>query len=317
MMALVIALSIACALLRPIGTVAFLARNSQLDSDEWGPSERKVPLGYVHPAPGWEEQVVWHRNEPQVYTEVGPTYVPPPLPSREIPSTQDFYDFWSPQWWAEENRLDESLRKMKEENRRWRKARAEQKKIHEQWEREHGVHLNGTFNMIKFASQVFRQQKSGRIVNTASPAGLGAIGHASYASAKEGVAGLTRTVAKDLGRYGITCNAIRPAAGTRMTVHPDLEGNLERMREMRTRPGQFSDPDLEETVQHGRHGVGGAVVDDDFTVGDGGGHHVRARLDSVRHDRVSSWAQLIDPFHRDPRRAGADDLCPHFIEQLG
>ena len=121
----------------------------------------------------------------------------------------------------------------------------------EQWEREHGVHLNGTFNMIKFASQVFRQQKSGRIVNTASPAGLGAIGHASYASAKEGVAGLTRTVAKDLGRYGITCNAIRPAAGTRMTVHPDLEGNLERMREMRTRPGQFSDPDLEEIVLAG------------------------------------------------------------------
>ena len=121
----------------------------------------------------------------------------------------------------------------------------------EQWQREHGVHLKGTFNMIKFASQVFRQQKAGRIVNTASPAGLGAMGHASYASAKEGVTGLTRTVAKDLGRYGVTCNAIRPAAATRMTVHPDLEANLQRMRELRTRPGQFADPDLEEIVLAG------------------------------------------------------------------
>ena len=121
----------------------------------------------------------------------------------------------------------------------------------EQWEREHGVHLKGAFNTIKFASQLFRQQQSGRIVNTASPAGLGAMGHASYASAKEGVVGLTRTVAKDLGRYGVTCNAIRPAARTRMTVNPDLEANLERMREMRTRPGQFADPMLEEIVLAG------------------------------------------------------------------
>ena len=121
----------------------------------------------------------------------------------------------------------------------------------EQWDREHGVHLKGAFNTIKFAAQIFRQQKSGRIVNTASPAGLGAMGHASYASAKEGVVGLTRTVAKDLGRYGVTCNAIRPAARTRMTVNPDLEANLERMREMRTRPGQFADPMLEEIVLAG------------------------------------------------------------------
>ncbi len=121
----------------------------------------------------------------------------------------------------------------------------------EQWDREHGVHLKGAFNTIKFAAQLFRQQKSGRIVNTASPAGLGAMGHASYASAKEGVVGLTRTVAKDLGRYGVTCNAIRPAARTRMTVNPDLEANLERMREMRTRPGQFADPMLEEIVLAG------------------------------------------------------------------
>ena len=121
----------------------------------------------------------------------------------------------------------------------------------EEWDRQLDVHLKGAFSCVKFASQIFRPQRSGRIVNTASPAGLGAMGHAAYSSAKEAIVGLTRTVAKDLGRYGVTCNAIRPAANTRMTVNPDLEANLERMRELRQRPGQFADPMLEEIVLAG------------------------------------------------------------------
>jgi NAD(P)-dependent dehydrogenase (short-subunit alcohol dehydrogenase family) len=68
-----------------------------------------------------------------------------------------------------------------------------------------------------------RQQRSGRIINTSSISGLGNVGQANYAAAKEGIVGITRTVARDLGRYGVTCNALRPAAATRLTLSPEME----------------------------------------------------------------------------------------------
>jgi NAD(P)-dependent dehydrogenase (short-subunit alcohol dehydrogenase family) len=76
--------------------------------------------------------------------------------------------------------------------------------------------VKGTFCPTKFAAILFRQQRSGRIVNMTSDAGLGAIGRANYAAASEGIVGLTRTVARDLGRYGVTCNAISPMVETRL-----------------------------------------------------------------------------------------------------
>lgn len=68
--------------------------------------------------------------------------------------------------------------------------------------------LKGTFCPTKYASMQFRKQRHGRIVNITSNAGLGGIDGASFAAASEGIIGLTRTVARDLGRYGVTCNAI-------------------------------------------------------------------------------------------------------------
>ena len=85
------------------------------------------------------------------------------------------------------------------------------------------VHLTGTFNTVKHAAIVMRQQRSGRIINTSSSSGLGNAGQANYAAAKEGIVGLTRTVARDLGRYGVTCNALRPAAATRLTQSTEME----------------------------------------------------------------------------------------------
>ncbi len=76
--------------------------------------------------------------------------------------------------------------------------------------------VKGTFAPTKFAAILFRQQRSGRIVNMTSDAGLGQIGRANYAAASEGIIGLTRTVARDLGRYGVTCNAISAMAQTRL-----------------------------------------------------------------------------------------------------
>ncbi len=80
------------------------------------------------------------------------------------------------------------------------------------------VHLKGTFALLKPAAVLFRQQKSGRIITFTSGAGLsGNTGQANYSAAKGGIAGLTRTAALDLGKYGVTVNCIAPAALTRMT----------------------------------------------------------------------------------------------------
>lgn len=93
----------------------------------------------------------------------------------------------------------------------------------EEWDIVVAVHMKGTFNTIKHASVVMRQQRSGRIINTSSSSGLGNAGQTNYAAAKEGIVGITRTIARDLGRYGVTCNAIRPTAATRLTLSPEME----------------------------------------------------------------------------------------------
>ncbi len=85
-----------------------------------------------------------------------------------------------------------------------------------QWDRVIRNNLKGTFAPTKFAAILFRQQRSGRIVNMTSDAGLGEVGRANYAAASEGIIGLTRTVGRDLGRYGVTCNAIAPMVRTRL-----------------------------------------------------------------------------------------------------
>ena len=102
-----------------------------------------------------------------------------------------------------------------------------------EWDSVIAVHLKGHFTTTKHASIVFRQQRSGRIVNTGSESGLGNMGQANYAAAKEGIVGLTRTLALDLGRYGVTANAIRPRAGTRLTLSPELREAMQRARASR------------------------------------------------------------------------------------
>ncbi|MDP9236788.1 MAG: SDR family oxidoreductase [Chloroflexota bacterium] len=103
----------------------------------------------------------------------------------------------------------------------------------EEWDAVIAVHLKGHFACTKPASILMRQQRSGRIVNFSSGSGIiGNTGQANYGAAKSGIAGFTRVVAKDLGRYGVTCNAIAPGAATRMTTQvPDSA------RELRARAG--------------------------------------------------------------------------------
>lgn len=88
----------------------------------------------------------------------------------------------------------------------------------DEWDSVVKVHLYGTFYCTRAACRVMKEQGYGRIINTSSSAGLGMLGQVDYSSAKEGIIGLTRTVAKDVMDYGVTCNAIRPVAGTRMAL---------------------------------------------------------------------------------------------------
>ncbi|MCU1426643.1 MAG: dehydrogenase, short-chain alcohol dehydrogenase like [Actinomycetia bacterium] len=80
------------------------------------------------------------------------------------------------------------------------------------------VHLKGTFNCTRHAAALMRAQEYGRIVNITSSAGLrGNFGQTNYGAAKAGIMGMTFVWALELGRYGITVNAVAPSGATRMT----------------------------------------------------------------------------------------------------
>jgi NAD(P)-dependent dehydrogenase (short-subunit alcohol dehydrogenase family) len=96
-----------------------------------------------------------------------------------------------------------------------------------EWDAVIRVHLKGHFAPTRHACEHWRarakagesaEEISGRIVNTSSGAGiLGSVGQGTYSAAKAGIAALTLVEAAELGRYGVTANAIAPAARTRMT----------------------------------------------------------------------------------------------------
>ena len=88
----------------------------------------------------------------------------------------------------------------------------------EEWDNVIKVHLTAYFNLAKHASAIMRKQNFGRLIGFSSSSGLtGNAGQANYSAAKAGIAGMTRCLAIDLGRNGITANAIAPTAMTRMT----------------------------------------------------------------------------------------------------
>lgn len=81
----------------------------------------------------------------------------------------------------------------------------------EQWDMVINVNLKGYFNYTRAVSPIFREQQSGKIVNIASINGLrGKFGQANYAASKAGIIGLTKSVAKELGKYNVNVNAIAP-----------------------------------------------------------------------------------------------------------
>ncbi len=94
----------------------------------------------------------------------------------------------------------------------------------DEWDAVIRVHLKGHFAPLRHAAAYWRSEAkagrmpSARVINTSSGAGLqGSVGQAAYSAAKGGIASLTLVAAQEMGRYGVTVNAIAPSARTRMT----------------------------------------------------------------------------------------------------
>ena len=114
----------------------------------------------------------------------------------------------------------------------------------ELWERDLNVNLTGAFNCSQAVWPHMRERGWGRIVNMASVAGtLGGFGQASYSTTKAGLLGLTRTLALEGARHGITCNAIVPGIIGTEAFHfgnPDMNERMVHRTAMR-RPGEPQD----------------------------------------------------------------------------
>lgn len=78
------------------------------------------------------------------------------------------------------------------------------------WQLVMDVHLKGSFNAARAAQKYMVEKKYGRIINISSTSALGNRGQANYAAAKAGLQGFTKTLAIELGRYGITANSVAP-----------------------------------------------------------------------------------------------------------
>ena len=101
----------------------------------------------------------------------------------------------------------------------------------DEWDAVIRVHLRGTFATSKIAAEYWRERSKGgeendaRIINTSSPSGIyGNVGQTNYGAAKAGIASFTVIAAMELGRYGVTVNAIAPVALTRMTENLSIAG---------------------------------------------------------------------------------------------
>ncbi len=114
----------------------------------------------------------------------------------------------------------------------------------ELWERDLRVNLSGGFNCAQAVWPHMKDRGWGRIVNMASVAGtLGGFGQASYSTTKSGILGLTKTLAMEGGRHGITCNAIVPGIIGTEAFHMANAAMNERIaaRTVFKRPGEPQD----------------------------------------------------------------------------
>jgi NAD(P)-dependent dehydrogenase (short-subunit alcohol dehydrogenase family) len=97
----------------------------------------------------------------------------------------------------------------------------------EAWDRVLKTHLYGTFYCTRIAVPFMKEHGYGRIINTSSHVGMGQANRTTYSAVKEGITGFSRSLARETGSYGITCNVIRPIAELVRTQHslPEMAVN--------------------------------------------------------------------------------------------
>ena len=105
------------------------------------------------------------------------------------------------------------------------------KMTEDDWDSVISVHLKGSFNVSRAAATVFREQESGSFVHMTSTSGLiGNFGQANYAAAKLGIAGLSKSIALDMGRFNVRSNCISPFAWSRMIGTIPIGDDAQRAR---------------------------------------------------------------------------------------
>jgi len=108
----------------------------------------------------------------------------------------------------------------------------------EEWDAVLKVHLYGSFNLSRAAANRFKDQESGTFVHMTSTSGLiGNLAQANYNAAKMGIAGLSKSIALDLGRFKVRSNCIAPSAWSRMvssipTDTPEQAARVEKIKQM-------------------------------------------------------------------------------------
>lgn len=96
----------------------------------------------------------------------------------------------------------------------------------EDWQLCMDVSLTASFHTCRVAAAKMIGQRSGVIINTGSPSGFGHWGMANYSAAKEGLLGMTRSIARDLGEFGVRCNLVRPVSHLTGTHTPEIDETI-------------------------------------------------------------------------------------------
>ena len=110
-----------------------------------------------------------------------------------------------------------------------------------QWDQVIGVNLTGVFNCSVAAAAHMREQKYGRICNASSVSAFGNFGQANYSATKAGLVGLTRTLAIEWARYGVTVNAVAPGF-TRTAMTEAIPEELREAQAKRIPVGRAGEP---------------------------------------------------------------------------
>ena len=149
------------------------------------------------------------------------------------------------------------------------------KMSYEEWDAVINVHLNGTFNVSRAAAPYFRERGAGCYVHYTSTSGLiGNFGQANYAAAKLGIVGLSKSIALDMARFGVTSNCISPFAWSRLIGTIPINDEAQKAR-------------VEKLKQMTPAKIAPLVV----ALGSDAGKEVSGQIFAVRHNEIYLMSQ--------------------------